>query len=223
MATNNNIAQGQVLIGQPLRSNLNSVNHLLCKMPVTVNQKMPWPQENHKLRVFICFPNSSFSVFLNVLSRCIRKKASEMGEEQSPPTQRATCHLELPRSEGRTWQVSWPGRKQHRYTCSEILRSWTDGVSSCMEDRSTWWGRRICSSTRWWHSIIVFIAMTDLAVQPRNNWLLGCHRSLSDDGEPNRVVFPSWQRKNLIKTISDLQMSEVNKTITTAFLTAVTT
>lgn len=32
--------------------------------------------------------------------------------------------------------------------------------------RSTWWGRRTCSSARRWHSVIISVTMTDVAVQP---------------------------------------------------------
>lgn len=224
MATNDNIAQGEVLIGQPSQSNPTSVSQLLCKTPVPVNQKMPWPQENHKLQVFICFPNSSFSVSLNVLGQCIRQKVLEVGEEQSPPTQGHPVIWNRPGARrGDVARVTtWENTAQvHVLRDPQTL----DGRRSVFhsDSRSTRWGGRICFSTRWWHSIIVFLAMTDLAERPRNNWLLGCHRSRRSDGEPNRVVFLSWQRKNLIKTVSDLQMSEANKTITTAFLTAVAT
>lgn len=162
-------------------------------------------------------------MFLGVLSQCIGKKIPEMRQKwpflhagchlrgKRPGAGENTAHLVTGRRPARVFRVQKTGGGCVFHSDTD-LPGGTDKSFSCC----------VAFPIYLWHSIISMLSIPSSARQSRNNRFLDCCCNFKSNRELHWVVFLSWQRKNLIETISDLQMSEVNKTITTVFLTAVT-
>lgn len=69
-------------------------------------------------------------MLLNVLGQRTRIKASDVGEEPSSPTQRAACHLELPRDEAGRGGGTYHDLEEHS-TSTRAQRSSEAGQTGC--------------------------------------------------------------------------------------------
>lgn len=164
-------------------------------------------------------------MFPNVFGQFLRKKISEMGrKEESLPTPRASLTLESTQEQGRE-NTAHPVMGKKTSTAFRVPQQ--TGQRVCLPKihlggQTNLFLYRAEFLLYLWHSTIIILAITSLAMQSWNNQLLGRYWGFKSNRDVNWVVFLSWQRKNLIETISDLQTSEVNQTIATVFPTAVT-
>ena len=69
-------------------------------------------------------------MLLNVLGQCTERKYQEWGRNSPLLKQRASLKLEEPRSRGEYGTFSDLEGRQPKYQCPEIIREWTEGVSS---------------------------------------------------------------------------------------------